>query len=208
LRDIDSHFLKYYTGISRKVAFPHKVLLDEESINSLCLTGIKEGELSGDGIAENGYMFGVSTGQREEESSRISFVVGAAFHATGVSNSCVISIPSQGYAGARLLQPEKSQRMLRMLVKTWNPDYAVLTSTELRDTLNLRNEVGWITFRRKMRRIPELGGSLTYERDEKGYWFSVKDIGNLTNGIGNQLLLIKGLCSYKVPEYALPVDIY
>jgi hypothetical protein len=32
LRDIDSHFLKYYTGISRKVAFPHKVLLDEESV--------------------------------------------------------------------------------------------------------------------------------------------------------------------------------
>ena len=192
-REIDSHFLKYCKGINRKSALYQKLSFDRESIRALCLANVKEAKLSKKGIAENGYVFGVCTGQRDAEASRILFVVGSSFHATGLSNSCIITLPNEGPARDRLLQPETSKRMLRTLVEIWSPDYAVLTSDSLRNKMNVRNEVGWITFKRNMEHVPEVENGITYERDEEGHWFYVKDIGDFANGVRSQLMLLKNM---------------
>ena len=192
LRETDEQFLKYYeSATSRKKALEKEVLLDQEHIRRLCVEFVRKGELGADGFAKMGFLFGMWTGQKEGESCGIQFKVGHKFETPNLSNVCIINLPYEGSTRTRLLQQEVSKRILGILVKIWKPDYAVLTSTHLRDKLGVGNKIGWITYRKTIKRAPRLGEGISYERDGSGHWFCAKTIGGSIEFVAKELSLVK-----------------
>lgn len=167
---IDEQFLDWYElGMSRKQALAKRVILDLEIIEELFRKAVKKGELGEKGFAEIGFVLGLWTGHKDDEPSNISFNVGAAHKR--LSNCCVLKIPYEGTARERLLQPEKAKAIIAMLVETWDPDYAVLTSHGLNDMLNDANEVGWIIYRKSIKRMPKISNKIIYEQRRDGHLF-------------------------------------
>jgi len=184
LKEIDVQFLKYYElGMSRKKALENEVTLNKENVKKICLSSVKKGELDENGIAKLGFVLWVWTGHKDEESSSVNFTVGGTYKTKNISNLCVLKIPHEGAARERMLQGGISKKILDLIVSTWNPDYAVLTSDSLRDQLNVGNEWGWITYRRMISHIPDLGDSITYEKDVQGHWFYVNSIGHFAGNV-------------------------
>jgi hypothetical protein len=202
LREIDKQWFRWYRGgINKETDMQQRVFLDEENVKKLCLSNAKKGGVPSKGLTKSGYIFNVTTGPREGISSGISFIVGSALNAANLRNSCVIHLPNEGPAKDRLLQPATTRRMLRMLVRIWRPDYAVLTSRLLRYSNDLRNEVGWTTFKREIDTVPELNGQIAYERDEQGHWFTVEKIGDFSMGVMNQLALLQQTANPVLAEF-------
>jgi len=192
LKDIDGQFSKYYQlGMSRKQALEKEVVLDNDSIKKLCLADIKKGELGEDGIAKNGFLIGLWTGQKDEESASLTFNVGDSFSGNNLNNRCVLSIPYEGAARTRLLQREISTMILRLMVEIWTPDYAVLTSDSLREKLKVGNEIGWITYRKISKHPQKLNNRIDFEKDVQGYWFYVSSIGSSVDNAARELLSLK-----------------
>jgi hypothetical protein len=42
--------------------------------------------------------------------------------------------------------------------------------------LNVQNNIGWTTFRRKMKHFPKLKENVTYEKDANGHWLHILPI--------------------------------
>ena len=67
-----------------------------------------------------------------------------------VSNVCLVDLPEEGSAADRLLQVSLLTRMLRCMVVSWEPEWAVVTSGSLRRMQTESGEagtfVGWITY--------------------------------------------------------------
>ena len=188
LREADGQFANYYRGgMGRKKALEQEVLLDEDSIRKLCLTMTKRGELDANGFAKMGFLFGVWTGQKDDESSAVSFTAGHAFETSNLSNCCVINLPAEGPARTRLLQPEISRKILEIMVRTWNPDYAVLTSSFLRERLNVGNELGWMSYKKQIKTLPKLSGNINHENDALGHWFYLDPLVESIDSAVNQL---------------------
>jgi hypothetical protein len=189
LTGADEQFINWYeTGMSRKEAQEKKVLLNTETVERLCLERVKKGELNELGIAKMGFLFSLWTGHPDDETSSITFSVGTS--SKWVTNSCVLKLPYEGDARARLLQSTKAKKILSILTETWNPDYAVLTSDALRDKLEVGNRIGWITYRKEIKRTPKLSNKIIYEKTGNGHWFYPAS-GSFENGLANELLPIK-----------------
>jgi hypothetical protein len=190
LGELDEQFLNWYEqGMSRKKALEKKFSLDAENIKKLCLERVKTGELNEKGYASNGFIFGLWTGHKEENSSSISFIVGGAFNTDKLKNSCVLKIPYEGGARERLLNYNKAREIIAELIKIWNADYAVLTSHELSNKLKVVNEIGWITYRKLLRRSPKISNKVVYENND-GHWFYLRS-ENYDYGVVNELSPIK-----------------
>lgn len=172
LAKIDDHFLVWYEGNnSKKLALEKKIILNNETIERLCLSQVKKKELDEAGFTKSGFLFGLWSGHKDKESSSITFTVGSSFESRYLSNSCVLKIPYEGPAHERLLNLEVSKRIIVFLIETWNPDYAVLTSDSLRNTLNIGNRVGWITYHQNIKQVPKSSQKLAYESLDKGHLF-------------------------------------
>ncbi|HMK26706.1 MAG TPA: Imm52 family immunity protein [Chitinophagaceae bacterium] len=193
LAEIDEQFLNWYEEAnSREKALGKKVSIDADSVERLCLEMVRKGELDEKGFAEMGFLFGIWSGHLDDESSNISFNVGKAFTSQHLSNSCVITIPFEGAARERLLQIDKAKKIIALLVEIWNPDYAVLTSHQLRDKLNVANKVGWITYRQSIKNTPMVNNRVSYEKLNNGYLFTTAfSIDKDTDSSINELLKLK-----------------
>lgn len=193
LSDIDEQFLNWYEGgVNRKQALKTKVAFNNETIERLCLEKVKNGELDEKGFAKMGFLFGLWTGHSDEESSSITFSVGASFKSPHLCNSCVLKIPFEGTARERLLRLGKARLIISTLVEIWKPDYAVLTSRDLNDRLAIVNDVGWITYRKTIKQIPKISSKVVYEKANGGHWFYFSlESNNYDSSIANELLPIK-----------------
>lgn len=170
LAEIDEQFLNWYEGgNSRKEALENRIVFNNETIEKLCLETVRKGELDKNGFAKMGFLFGLWTGHEDDESSSITFTVGTAFTSPHLFNSCVLSIPFEGEGRERLLQIEKAKKIIAVFVEVWNPDYAVLTSHQLRDKLNIANNVGWITYRKTIKSFRKISNVITSERFADGH---------------------------------------
>lgn len=169
LGEIDELFLNLYeVGRSRKEALKKKVSLELGTINRICQEAAM-GELDSNGFAKNGFVFSLWTGHKDEESSSISFAVGDIFKIPNLTNSCVIKLPREDEAKKRLLQEAK--KIIFTLVQIWEPDYAVLTSNEVRDKLMVGNRIGWITYRKTIKNTPKISNKVLHERSGQGHLF-------------------------------------
>jgi hypothetical protein len=193
LSEIDEQFFKWYdTGMSRKQALQNKLEIDEETIKKIALKRVKKGEMDENGFAVNGFLFSLWTGHIDEESSSITFAVGNTFNTDNITNSCVISIPFEGAARERLLHIEKAKKIIAVLVDIWAPDYSVLTSQSLNNKLNVINDIGWVTYRKSIKRLPNTTGQVVYERANNGHWFYVNE-SSYSDTLSDELLPMKGI---------------
>ena len=191
LAEIDEQFLNWYEGgNSRKQALEKKVSIDANTLERLCLEMVKKGELDEKGFAKMGFLFGVWSGHLDDESSGISLNVGGAFTSPHLCNSCVITLPFEGVARERLLQVDRAKKSITILVEIWSPDYAVLTSHQLRDKLNAANKVGWITYHKSINKVPNITSQVVYEKEKNGHWFYIKE-NNFSDLPSNELLPMK-----------------
>lgn len=193
LAQIDEQFLNWYEGAnSRKQALEKKVSIDANTIEKLCLEMVKKGELDEKGFAKMGFLFGVWSGHLDDESIGISFNVGGAFTSPHLCNSCVLTLPVEGAARERLLQTDKAKKIIITLVEIWSPDYAILTSHQLRDKLNVANKVGWITYHKSIKKLPDISNQVVYEKANNGHWFYIKE-SNYNETLTNELLPMKAI---------------
>ena len=166
LSAIDEQFLTWYeTGTSRKQALTKKVLFDDETIERLCLSKVRKGELDDAGISKMGFGFSLWTGQPEGEESNISFGVG--MNNKWLTNSCVLTIPYEGPARQLLLQRTIVRKIITVLIQQWKPDSAILTSFHLGEKLG---NIGWITYKKSLKRVPKSNLEIAYEKDAVGHW--------------------------------------
>lgn len=192
LAEIDEQFLNWYEGAgSRKKALEKKVSIDEDTIKRLCLEAVKKGELDERGFAEMGFLFGLWSGHLNDESSGINFTVGTAFTSPHLCNACVLTIPFEGTARERLLQVEKAKKIIAIFVEIWSPDYAVLTSHQLRDKLNAANKVGWVTYYKLIRRTPKISNKVIYEKCNSGHLFYLANETSYDYSLAKELLPLK-----------------
>ncbi len=182
LSKIDEQFLIWHElGMSRKKALEKKFSIDNDSIQKICLQKVKKGEFDEKGFAKMGFLMGLWTGHKEEESNNISFNVGGSYNTDKLNNSCVLTVPYEGSSKERILQIEKAKAIINVLVELWKPDYAVLTSDNLRDKLNVGNNIGWITYRKSIKRVPRLNSKVVYEECGSGHLFSLNLKGDCYN---------------------------
>ena len=175
LSRIDPVFGNWYEqGYSRKAALKKKVAFDIESITGLCRKSAKKGEFDETGYARMGFSVGLWTGQGEEEASNISISAGKEFKRNLLSNVCVVNLPYKEDLLQPFLSGPKGREVVNAFVEIWNPDHAVLTSHVFSDRFKTHNEIGLVTYRRKLKlwRKPRLKGSvIRYEKRENGHWF-------------------------------------
>lgn len=194
LAEIDEQFSNWCEGgNSIEEALENRVVLNNETIERLCLERVRKGELDKNGLAKMGFLFAIGSEHPDDESSIITFTVGAALTSPHLSNSCVLTLPVEGAARERLLQVEKAKKIIVVLVEIWNPDYATLTSHQLRDKLNAANKVGWITYHKSINKLPNISNQVVYEKANNGHWFYIKD-SNYNETLSNELLPMKALC--------------
>ena len=192
LAEIDKQFLKWYEGgNSRKQSLKKEIVLNNETIEKLCLQQVKKGELDENGFAKMGFLFGLWSGHQDEESSSISFNVGGAFTSPHLSNSCVITIPFEGTARERLLQAEKAKIIISVLVDIWTPDYSVLASSFLNNELNVVNDIGWVTYYKSIRRTPKISNKVIYEKYNGGHLFYLANESSYDYSLVKELLPLK-----------------
>jgi len=189
LRQLDIQFGNWYErGMTKKQALEKKISLTPEYIETLCLKGIKRSELNDKGFVELGFLVGLWSGHADDyESSSISFNVGGKFDTDSLSNCCVIDFPARGEARERLLQLEKVKETILMLVGEWNPDYAILSSRELRDKLNVGNEIGWVTYRKTVSNNLKNSNKIIQEKMGDGHLFHLNSENNYDYNMVNEL---------------------
>jgi hypothetical protein len=177
IASVDEQFLTWYErGRSRKQALETKVDLTSEYIEGLCRKAIKKGELDNQFYAKNGFVFGLWTGHRDDESGSISFSVGDSFTVQGLSNSCYIDIPSEGSAYNRLIRLATAKQLLAILVDIWKPDYAIFTSVGVRDELGAAgSKFGIISYQKVIGGDPKKLEGVCLESSSNGFWFSPCD---------------------------------
>jgi hypothetical protein len=77
------------------------------------------------------------------------------------SNNCLLYLPSDGPEEGRVLTPSVLTEVMRALVLAWEPDWGVVTSHGMRDTLSEEGRagtfVGWVTYLSRNRgEVPSL----------------------------------------------------
>jgi hypothetical protein len=162
LADIDEQFADLYElGMSRKQALEHKALLSPHFIEKLYQKRIKKADFDANGYSKIGYSLSLWTGQKDAEASNISFGIGK--NSTALTNVCLIQIPSEGLANHRLLHLDKVKAIITILVENWDPEVVVLNSKKISNTLDLLNEVGWVTYRKNLKGKPKLSGHVIHD---------------------------------------------
>lgn len=194
LSGIDQQFINWYElGLTRKKALEKNVPLNLETIQKICLKEVKKGELSNDGFSEMGFTFGLWTGHNNDESSGLTFSVGASFKSKYLVNSIVLNIPFEGEARNRLIDKSKILSIISMFIEIWDIDYAVLSSSELNNQIEVDviNQIGWITYRKSIKRTPKLNPHVIHEKINNGHLFYLDNAQPYDSTSIEKLLSIK-----------------
>ncbi|HZI07858.1 MAG TPA: immunity 52 family protein [Archangium sp.] len=109
----------------------------------------------------DGFSFSAWTGHEEDgHGGMMSLTCGSC--SNFYSNVCLLYLPSAGPEEERVLSPSVQVEVMRALVLAWEPDWCVVTSDALRDTLSEKGRagtfVGWLTYlsRHRMGEVPPL----------------------------------------------------
>jgi hypothetical protein len=186
LGELDEQFLDWYElGMRRKQALTNKVIQDTEGITKLYSKSLGEFETKSDSLTDNGFVLGLWTGHREEESSRITFTVG--LNSKRVSNCCVLKLPFEGKAKDRLVTLTKARSIVELLVDIWDPDFAIFTSHNLVSKLSGSVDIGWITYRKVIKKGRLKNERIINEKYKNGNLFILDSMNFDAARDGNEL---------------------
>jgi hypothetical protein len=119
-----------------------------------------------------GFRFGAWTGHEPGHGGMVSLTCGSS--AESFCNVCLLSLPSEEPTSGRVLTAPMLVEVMLSLVLAWEPDWAVVTSDELRDMVAPGGEpdtfVGWVTYLSHRRgEVPLLPEPVRVEQvDRKG----------------------------------------
>jgi hypothetical protein len=101
-------------------------------------------------IPRSGFRVGLWTGQSDEIAASISVKCGSAIAPEKVNNSVVLNFPSAWADNSYQRTKELVGETLRTVVKSFKPEWAVVTSTDhlssVRETSKTGPFVGWISY--------------------------------------------------------------
>lgn len=171
---IDNQFQNIYElGKSKKEALQKNVPRTDNELLRLFLTSVKKTDVDGEGYSSIGYSVKLWNGQSDYESSSVSFNLGSS--SSSISNSCLVKLPAEGLAKERLLEPTTVYRIIDLIIENFDPDILVLNSRRLQTELDAANEVGWITYKKILDKIPRVSDPIMHEPNYKrGHLFYLK----------------------------------
>ena len=116
-------------------------------------------ESGGPAIENLGFTFWFGNGGGNYDSADVRISCGV--YAEGVSNACVLSLPSAGPDVDRLLSAPVLAGVVRSMALAWEPDWATAMSHAHRDVVDAEGEaeilLGWVTYLPERRgRVPPL----------------------------------------------------
>ncbi|KFA91999.1 immunity 52 family protein [Archangium violaceum] len=107
----------------------------------------------------DGFMLGFWTGREEGHGGQVTLRCGSA--AELMPNNCLLYLPSEEPERERVLQVDVLAGVLHAMVLAWEPDWGVITSDDLRNSLSQTSKagtfVGWWTYvSRRRGEVPPL----------------------------------------------------
>jgi hypothetical protein len=124
-------------------------------------------------LGKIGFILGAWTGHEgRERGGIISLTCGD--DAVSAPNNCLLYLPREEPGAERVLTASILSEVMRAMVLAWEPDWGVVTSDDLRDTLSEKGRtgtfVGWMTYLSRARgEVPPLPAPLRVEPvEDKG----------------------------------------
>lgn len=151
LADFDDSFSRWYRrDRSRKNAFRQPITLDFESLKILLAGGRNKRDFDGSVISELGFRVGLWNGAIDSESMGLNLLCGSYSNSPHIVNSFVINLPEEGDSAKRLLNTEFLRELIAVVVRSWEPEWAVVNSTEYRNLHGTNSPkkptVGWLFY--------------------------------------------------------------
>jgi len=155
LSQIDDAFSHWFEkGNSKSIALNNEIQFTTEQIKHIYKKELKRGDMNVDGYSKMG--FRISGWSGGDENNSLSFSISAGDDYIRIPNSCILNFPNQGQIKDKLFTSSKIMEIMKMVIVTWQPDYAVFQSSHLRDLLEAKNYIGWITYYSNKFRLPDL----------------------------------------------------
>lgn len=105
-------------------------------------------EPGGPAIEHLGLTVGAYNDGARQDHASLSMRCGS--YGEGTSNACVLNLPSEGANADRVLTHSVLSGVVRSMAVAWDPDWAVATSSNHRDTLSEKGKAGtfagWVTY--------------------------------------------------------------
>jgi immunity protein 52 of polymorphic toxin system len=121
-------------------------------------------------LGKVGFIFGTWTGHAEDaRGGMVRLICGS--DALGASNSCFLQLPREEPGTERVLTVPVLTKIMRAMVLAWEPDWGVVTSADLRDSLSQKAHagtfLGWMTYLSRLRgEVPALPAPVCTEAVE------------------------------------------
>ena len=130
---------------------------------ALFLNGMRRSDANQEVMEELGFQESVWNARRER--TRVEIHCGG--YAPGVRNSCLLRPPEEGAVRERLLQAPILAELLTCLATAWDPDFAIVSSSEMVERIQQRKwevRVGWLTYlSRRLGVVPPLPAPVRIE---------------------------------------------
>jgi hypothetical protein len=121
--------------------------------------GVNRRDADGSVIEELGWSWSAWNGMSRSPAA-VSLLCGATTGSVGVLNSIVLQLPDPSDEGARgLYERQAAIDVLLAISGAWEPDFAVVTSNELRELLDRNSDrpvVGWVNYLASARPVPQV----------------------------------------------------
>lgn len=145
----------YRKGTGRAARQKPPVATDVESLRDLLLAGRNRTDFGREVIEELG--FSVDLWNRNPVEVGLGIHCGSHTTVAGIMNSFVLDLPKPDASSAPLFSRDVAGGLVRTAAWCWEPDWAVLTTSSLRERQAAgprEPSVGWVTYLRDPRPIP------------------------------------------------------
>lgn len=181
LSQIDDAFLQWFEkGNSKSIALNNVIHFNTDQIQHIYKKGIKKGDMDVEGYSKMG--FRISGWSGGDENNLLSFSISAGDDYIRTPNNCILNFPYQGQIRDKLLTTSKIIEIMKLIVVVWQPDYAVFQSSQLRDFLDAKNFVGWITYYSNKFSLPDLSNEYSISKiNDLGKIISIDSTYDINN---------------------------
>lgn len=158
LHDCDDIFQQWFElGYSRKQALTKTVPIETTALRKLLDKGRHRTDVGSHIIDSLGFRVSLWNGLPEDNGeTSISINCGLYADNPGLLNSCVINLPKGGMAEERILNLKVLEKIIFAVARTWEPDWAIVTSGRLRNMFEVKSRspyFSWLLFLSRKRGV-------------------------------------------------------